>query len=894
MAYGAAGSLELTIERLLKSSYISIVQNSSPQIIKLLYKEILSLKEALREFNKKRSTINMKMVKSLEAEMVEAIYKFEDVIDPHLSNQFHSQSEEEEEEEEETADHPPTMVYSVDVQEIKQDVDSFIETMNKMKRAYIHELHNPSPEEDDDFVTSKTDFDGNESNMVGLSDFFMKIKNRLSSSQSERMIVSLNGMAGIGKTTLAKKLFQDPFIVSCCSRLVFVTIGPKYRLADILVDILTQVNPDIDEIMLMKGEKDLAGLKKMVQESLKYLRYLIVLDDVWEIDLCFVLLELFPDDKNRSRVLVTTRMKKVADCAKPLNSCKIPFLDKKKSWDLLREKVFGEEEPCSYGLEKAGKKIAENCEGLPLTIITVANILSKVDKTIEYWNEVADDKQNSVYKDAYEQMSKVLYPSYDYLDQHLKACFLYIGAFPQNYLLHLSQLANLSSAEGFFNSESMHYSEPTMNYTYDSYGYLYDLYAKNVITYDNETPGFHLHPSFWYLCNKEAARTKLFYALNCHGDTLPEEGIESQRRLCIRNNVLLAIKDVHNSIAYDSKVRSLLCTGYFHKYPVPLFLEHLRLLRVLEARSIRFYEFPMEVLKLVQLRYLALRHNGNLPSSISKLWNLQYLIVVRHLRIVKSVGNLLYLPIEIWNMNELKYLYAGGGNLPHPCCEGSLLPNLLNLIGVGPQSCAKSVLEKIPNLKALSIHIELAPDATEPLTCFDHISHLHQLQQLGCYIMNPTLKTEVVTPLVPLSNFPLSLTTLVLSGLGYPWEEMRKISSLPNLTHLELKLYAFRGPKWEVRDNEFQSLLYLDIEDIDLEQLTFQNCHCLPVIESLRIAHCYKLKEIPLTFGKSLLSIIVVECNPMAVKCAIKLKEEWDDKYAGRERRLRLVVRSSL
>ncbi|EYU17706.1 hypothetical protein ABFS82_04G172500 [Erythranthe guttata] len=708
------------------------------------------------------------------------------------------------------------------------------------------------------------------------------------------MIVSLNGMAGIGKTTLAKKLFQDPFIVSCYSKLVFVTIGPKYRLADILVDILTQVNPDIDEIMLMKGEKGLAGLKRMVQESLKYLRYLIVLDDVWEIDLCFVLLELFPDDKNRSRVLVTTRMQEVADCAKPLNICNIPFLDKKESWDLLREKVFGEEEPCSYRLEKAGKKIAENCEGLPLTIITVANILSKVDKTIEYWNEVADDKRNSVYKDAYEQMSKVLYPSYDYLDQHLKACFLYIGAFPQIFLLDVSQLANLSSAEGFLNSESVHYYEETMDYAYDSYGYFDDLYATNVIMFDNETFDFYLHSSFWYLCNKEAARTKFFYALNCHGDTLPEEGIESQRRLCIRNNVLLAIKDVHNSIASDSKVRSLLCTDYFHKYPVPLFLEHLRLLRVLDARSIRFYEFPMEVLKLVQLRYLALLYNGNLPSSISKLWNLQNLIVVRHLRIVKSVGNLLYLPIEIWNMNELKYLYTCGRDLPHPCCEGSLLPNLLKLSGVGPQSCAKSVLEKIPKLKALSIDIELAPDATEPLTCFDHISHLHQLQELGCYIMNPTLKTEVVTPLAPLSDFPSSLTKLTLNGLGYQWEEMRKISSLPNLTRLYLECYAFRGPKWEVRDNEFQSLLHLEFEDIDLEQWTFENCLCLPVIESLRIAHCYKLKEIPLTFGKSLVRIQVVECNPMAVKCAIKLKEEWDDKYANRERLLQLDVRSSL
>ncbi|EYU17709.1 hypothetical protein MIMGU_mgv1a024998mg, partial [Erythranthe guttata] len=74
-------------------------------------------------------------------------------------------------------------------------------------------------------------------NMVGISDLFTEIKDLFgeNSSQSEGILtVSLVGMAGIGKTTLAKKLFQDPSIFSCYTRHVFVTIGPKYRLADIL------------------------------------------------------------------------------------------------------------------------------------------------------------------------------------------------------------------------------------------------------------------------------------------------------------------------------------------------------------------------------------------------------------------------------------------------------------------------------------------------------------------------------------------------------------------------------------------------------------------------------------------------------------------------------------
>ncbi|EYU17707.1 hypothetical protein MIMGU_mgv1a024566mg [Erythranthe guttata] len=745
MAYGAVGCLELTTERLLKSSHISIVQNSSPQIINLLYDEILSLKEALREFNTRRSTINMKMVKTLEAQIIDVVYEFEDVFDSHLANQLYSQSEEE------TGD-PPLMLFSVDLQEIKQDVDSFVERMNKMKKAYIHELCNPSPEEDDCVgPSSRIDFGGNDDyNMVGLSDIFTEIKD----------LSRWSGWRALVRPLLPRNSFKIHSL---------------------------------------------------------FLRYLIVPDDLWDVELYFDLTEFFPDDNNGSRVLLTTRTEEVGYCASMWRDYNLRFLDKKESWELLRHKVFGEEEPCSYELEKAGKKIAENCEGLPLTIITIANILSKADKTIEYWNEVADDKRNSVYKDAYEQMSKVLYPSYDYLEQHLKAFFLYLGAFPKNYSVYGYQMVNLCGAEGFLNPD------PIATFENNSYGYLNELCFKNVIMSAKEERGFHLHSSFWYLCNKEAPKNNFYYALNFCADALQEE--------------------------------------------VPLPLEHLRLLRVLEAR-IRLYEFPLDVVQLFQLRYLVLTYDGDLPPSISKLSNLQQLIVGRYC-IVNYVDNVVYLPIEIWNMKELEYLQCVERDLPHPC-EGSLLPKLLQLIGV--------------EFKSYYL-----------LRVFDHISNLHQLQTLQCDIVNPIWKTKVVTaPLAPLSDLPSSLTKLILKGSGYPWEEMRKISSLTKLKYLTLSLYAFRGPKWKVHDCEFQSFEFLHIEDADRVQWKFVSTNlCLPAIKYFRIVHCYKLKDIPLKFGTSLLNIRVVNCNPMAMNWATKLKE-WDDNYGDGKRSLTVDIRSSL
>ncbi|KAL7115436.1 hypothetical protein ACP275_04G184100 [Erythranthe tilingii] len=369
------------------------------------------------------------------------------------------------------------------------------------------------------------------------------------------------------------------------------------------------------------------------------------------------------------------------------------------------------------------------------------------------------------------------------------------------------------------------------------------------------------------------------------------EGVKRQRRLCIQNNILFGIKDVCDSMTSISMVRSLLCTGPYHQYPVPVCLENFRLLRILHALTIRFYKFPIELLmKLVQLTYLAFTCDEDLPASISKLWNLKVLIVNRHLSIVKSSKNSSYLPMEIWDMKELNDIRITGSNLPYPC-EGSFLPNLTRLLNVGPQSCTKDVFERIPNLQKMGIQIELAPDATHEFFCFfDHISNLHKLEILQCVIVNPILKTEIPTPF-PI--FPSSLTDITLSGLGYPWEETSMISSLPNLTKLKLQCYAFRGPKWQVHKNDFRQLEMLMIEDTDLVHWTVEDYQCLDKLEWLGIRHCYKLDEIPHAFGEELCNIEIVDCNHHALASAKQLKKDLDGKYNCRRLPLNLTIHST-
>ena len=297
---------------------------------------------------------------------------------------------------------------------------------------------------------------------------------------------------------------------------------------------------------------------------------------------------------------------------------------------------------------------------LRLMIVEVAELLSSKERTLHYWNEVAAMKNHQLFMDAYDGISKILYSSYENLTDLLKLCFLYMGVFPQIYEIPRAKLINMWSVDGFL-EEKAHESQ-----SFSAIECLNELVANTLVMIyqsslspdsigDEHIKTCGLHSSLWHLCNGEGRETKFCRVLNVLGDGLGGD-TEGQSRLSFHNNVLFSIKDVCESVEVRcaSTARSLLCYGPYHQYPVPI-CSGLKLLRELDALTIRFYEFPLEVLEFVELRYLALTLSGELPASISRLTNLQFMIVGHHLSI-KSYRGLSYLPVEIWNMKEMKHI----------------------------------------------------------------------------------------------------------------------------------------------------------------------------------------------------------------------------------------------
>lgn len=837
MAFASLISLKHTIQTtfLVNSPHVQETLQSAYNLIKPLQQVVESLET---------TTTASKKADAMVANIRETTHQLEDVLE---SSQIQSEPE------------------SAHLR-IKEDIDLFIQTMEQI----IGECSTPAGDEDGDeqqqeVIPPRVDVYGMRQEMIGVEDEFAWVRKLLDHDDPDcKRALSLVGMAGIGKTSLAMKVLEDPVISRGFGSRVFVSIGPNCPAEKILLRILPQLGYEMEQL----HGKTFYMLAKRLCWRLYNKRYLIILDDMWSTQVWERLRYFFPENNNGSRVLITTRLEEVAQYVDRNTVHRLRFLNDQESWDLLCREVFPKDQRCPIELEKAGKEIAENCEGLPLAIITVAKYLSKMDKTPECWMKAAD-RQNSVFADAEEEMSKVLFPSYKYLPSYLKPCFLYMGVFPRKCKIYASKLFKLWNAEGLL--------EPTEGITFENFAMhcLEMLVSKSLIRLDNGSTKNRiktcsLHFAFVYLSVREAEQNQFLHIINGREKKFAQ-AIEKQRRLCIQKNALLGMKDVHATMRSVPTARSLLCTGPYHQYEVPVCFG-LWLLRVLDALSIRFYEFPSEVLKLIRLRYLALTCNRNVPDSISNLNNLQCLIIGQHLRI-KANGPSVLLPKQIWDMSELKHLHLSGGDLPE-CASTALATSLSTLTGISEYSCTKGVLGRIMNLKKLGIQVVLMPDSAKHMPCFDHLSHLHQLESLKCVIVNPNPRIEAIPRPTSASSFPACLKKLTLSGLGYPWKVMNTIGSLPSLQVLKLRCYAFRGPQWSTPHKGFLQLQYLQIEDTDLKHWKVQR-DAFPLLQRLIIRHCYKLEAIPEQFADQLQKLELVACNPLADDCAKRMPVFW-------------------
>ncbi|KAL7000756.1 hypothetical protein U1Q18_001908 [Sarracenia purpurea var. burkii] len=252
-------------------------------------------------------------------------------------------------------------------------------------------------------------------------------------------------MGGLGKTTLARKVFIDPTIeYEFCIR-AWIYVSQDYSRKEVFIGILNSLKRLTDEMYKWSDEM----LAEEMCLRLQTWRYLIVMDDVWITRACDDLKMALPKNNCRSRILLTSRNREVVVHIKPYSlSHFLHFLNNNESWELLENVLW--KESCPPELEDLGKQIAKECCGLLLAIVVIAEILMKEKrkKMCDWWEKVAKNVSSYVASDP-KQCMDILALSYKHLPYHLKACFLYFGVFPEDYEIPVWKLIQLWVAEGF-------------------------------------------------------------------------------------------------------------------------------------------------------------------------------------------------------------------------------------------------------------------------------------------------------------------------------------------------------------------------------------------------------------------------------------------------------------
>ncbi|KAL1174509.1 hypothetical protein V6Z11_A04G017300 [Gossypium hirsutum] len=585
---------------------------------------------------------------------------------------------------------------------------------------------------------------------VGRANEKQKMLELLKSNNSDGVcVLSIVGMGGIGKTTLAQIVYNDPSIKESFYHKSWVCVSDDFDAVNITKTILRSLDAD------SRDENDLNLLQVMLKEKLSGKRFLLVLDDIWNESYRDWTILRRPFGAG-TKIIVTTRLQKVSSNVDPVKAF---FLDKLSHHDCLS--IFAQHALKARNFDghpqfkEIGENIVRRCNGLPLAAEAIGSLLRTVTDHSE-WE---------------------------------KRCFAYCSIFPKDYEFKEEEIILLWRAEGFLQSKAKIQGKGLGNQ------YFQDLVSRSFFQRSSKDKSrFVMHDLMNDLaqlvageicCRLEGEKQQKFSRRSRHSAHVSDDWNHSVKKFeafyqmtSLRTFLPLPLMVPRYEVFYLSNVvlddllsrlsylRVLSLRGY-EIYDLPDFFENLKHLRYLNFSRTRIKCLPDSLCTIYHLETLILRDCSklkNLPSKIGNLVNLHFLDI----RGADSIERMPFGFDQLTKLQILSNFVIGEG-------DGLLIRELKNLSNLRGNFCL-SGLENVngQDAREAKLNEKLGIDGLE--------------LQWGAGLENSTRKKEVEERVLDFLRPQKKLEQLIIENYGgVKFSSWIADSSFKNLSSLKLR-----------------------------------------------------------------------------------------------------------
>ncbi|XP_057950409.1 disease resistance protein RPM1-like [Malania oleifera] len=700
-----------------------------------------------------------------------------------------------------------------------------------------------------------------EADVVGIENPKALLMKWLVEGEQKLTAVSVAGMGGLGKTTLVKKAFDSHPVKRAFNCHAWVTVSKSFTTEELLraalkgfLEATKEPAPEGMESMI-----DFQLVDKL-RNHLQQKRYVIVLDDVWSPDAWEAVKYALPDCNNGSRIIFTTRLIDLADSIETTGHVyHLQPLPEREAWTLFCMKAFRGERRgiCPEELEEISRSVLKKCGGLPLAIVVIGGLLSKKKRILE-WKKVHDNLAAEMKSDCHlGNLERILLLSYEDLPHHLKCCYLYLSAFPEDYLIKRMKLIRLWVSERFVEEKQGLTMEEVAE------DYLNELVNRSMIQVAemdqlNRVRTCSIHDLMREIIQLKSREESL---LTVVGESGVAEN-EKVRRLSIHGNCNNLMSSMRFPYLRSIFLFTRSCTSFRRR-----FFSCFRLLRVLELEGVPLSSLPPEVVELIHLRYLSLRSTEikQLPESIGKLKNLEILDLKGTL--ISSVPKGILEMKHLCQLRNFHYRFESStyfGNI-----YGTRVPTeigrLMSLQKLGTVDINDDIelvkeLGKLTQLRRLGVLNLGEQHGTDFCYSLEKLKHLTTLYMLSKGTLEVIKLDSLSSPpeflqrlylkcrLLALPQWLASLHHLVKLVLQYSnlkVDPLKALQGLRSLVMLELR-QAYDGEELSC-----DKLGYPKLKKLFCHQL--QRLKCIKIadgamteLRALDIAACWELERVPI------------------------------------------------